>query len=458
MPARADAPVVIDPMGVRRTLPLSFVAAIAFVALVAWILRAWFVVATQVEAPIRGDVREYVAYAWNMVHHGVFSRLDPGTLAPPPDAYRGPGYPAFLALALASFPDHDRWYWVALHAQALLGALTCVLTTLTARLWLGPRAALLAGSLLALWPHHIAASGALLSEVVLGALLSLAIWLVCRIAARGGVVGAVPAGMAGLAFALAALVNLVMLPLALLAAAWLAWRLRSRNAVWIALLPILLVAAWQVRNQIVVAADEPARNRALVNLVQGSWPLYHAASNDRQREPMAASVMQAIEDEERLISADPVAGLASIMDRIAHDPPAFASWYLLEKPYLLWDWSIRIGAGDVYFHRVQQSPLESSPVLHPVKRGFEVATPWLFAIGLAFVGLVALGPGRRPARFALPSEFIAIALLCLTAIHVVLQAEPRYSIPYRSLQSLAVASMVALLFDHFGRRLRVASR
>ena len=67
-----------------------FLLALLLLTLFAWLLREYFVLATVVEAPIRGDVRDYVAYAWNLVHHGVFSKAWPTDTAavPVPDGFR----------------------------------------------------------------------------------------------------------------------------------------------------------------------------------------------------------------------------------------------------------------------------------------------------------------------------------------------------------------------------------
>ncbi|WP_043738935.1 hypothetical protein [Thioalkalivibrio nitratireducens] len=69
-------------------------------------LRYQSVVHTEVVAPaIRADARDYVLYAWNFKHFGVYSRSATGIAAreagapsvvPPPDAVRTPGYPLFL--------------------------------------------------------------------------------------------------------------------------------------------------------------------------------------------------------------------------------------------------------------------------------------------------------------------------------------------------------------------------
>lgn len=432
-----------------RDLRFALLAVAVFV--LAWALRSWFVLATDVEAPIRGDIREYVAYAWNLVHHGVFSMAAPSPAPPSPDAYRGPGYPAFLAAALWVAPQNDAWYPVLLHTQALLGSATCLMVVLTARLWLSGPYAIAAGLLLAVWPHHVVATGALLSEVLLGFLLVLATWLTCRFVASGRSSPASTMG-AGLAFMAASLVNPIAFPLALIATAWVWLRTRRRQVVWIVLVPMLAMGAWQVRNAASVPDGAASRNRVLINFVQGSWPLYHAASNDRARAAGAALVMEAIAAEEAQIERDPAGGLAAMGERMRAHPLAYARWYLLEKPVLLWDWEIRIGAGDVYYHRVVDSPLETDAVLQAVKQVLKHANPWLSASLLAFVAAVLVAAWRKRDTQARAAEFVALALVYVTAVHVVLQAEPRYAIPYRPWEALACVSVIAWVAEHVRRR------
>jgi hypothetical protein len=403
------------PPGHRR-----FVLGVIGVTAVALLLREWFVLAAVVEAPIRGDIRDYVAYAWNLLHHGVFSLAPPASEAPAPDAYRGPGYPALLALAMWWAPRDDAWYHLALQAQAVLGALTSTIIIALCRHWLSRGVSLAAGALLAIWPHHIVATGALLSEVVFAFLLTTAAWLAARTIASPGA----PRGnglVTGVVLAITCLVNSLALPLAAITAVLVWCRARRREAVTIALLPILALASWQVRNQLSVAQVDGTRSRVLTNLVQGSWPLYHAASNDRRREPMAERMMQAIEVEERLIDDDLAAGLREIGGRIADDPGYYLHWYLVAKPFLLWDWGVRIGAGDVYFHRVSNSPLETNASLHAIKTLLERLNPLLFALAACFVFAMGAGVllGRGQARGA--ALMVATWLAALTAIHVVLQ-------------------------------------
>src|SRR5688572_14606633 len=154
-------------------------------ALLAFAIREAFVLSTVVDNPIRGDIREYVSYAWNLIEHGVFSGTFPPN-APVPDSYRLPGYPWLIALGMSIWPQEPTWvalggwYPFVMQAQVVLGTATVVLVALLARHWLSSTWAIVSGLVLALWPHHIAATNTLLSEVVFGFMLVAALYAFAR--------------------------------------------------------------------------------------------------------------------------------------------------------------------------------------------------------------------------------------------------------------------------------------
>lgn len=424
-----------------------FLAGLVALTLFAWLLREYFVLVSIVDVPIRGDVREYVAYAWNLVHHGVFSRAEPGT-EPVPDGFRGPGYPWLIAAAMRLRPQGDGWYWAVLHVQALVGAATVTATTLLARRWLATGWALFAGLLVALWPHHIAATGALLSEVVFGG--ALMVGLAFDAKANDSVRGDGWAAGAGAAFGYAWLVNPLVTFLPPLLAVC-GWRIgRRRSAALMLLVFALPIAAWGLRNA--ALPDGGSGDRAKINFVEGSWPQYHLAWASSSTNAISGQIMQAINDEETLIKRDTSAGLHAVATRLSADPAYYARWYLLRKPWLLWDWDIRMGAGGVYFHVVRNSPLDSHPVLRASTALLKWANPLLFAFATvaALALLVRMFMGRL-----LPFAPLAVALafLYFTALHAVLQAEPRYSIPYRPLEALLATTTLAWLIESARRRL-----
>jgi hypothetical protein len=418
---------------------------LVLLALLALAIREHYILVARVANPFVGDIRDYTFAAWNLLHHGVLSIAPPQAATPHPDAYRPPGYPWLLALCMRL--GGDGWYGLALQVQALLGAATVVLTGLIGRKWLPALGGLAAAALLALWPHHIVATGALLSEVLFGFALSMALCLYAyeRFA------------LAGIAFGLTALVNplVALFPPALAFLHRKHWTKRQ-SGLFLALFA-LPVALMLVRDASVSSAAESRPGRLATNLVQGAWPLYHAARNDAALgKPIPIAIMRQIDDDARLMDRDPAAGVARLGGMFAGDPGEYATWYLLRKPWLLWDWDIRVGHGGPYFLDVENSPLERQPLLHAITRAYRAAMPLLallMAAGVVSIGMAALRRRPPPAASA-----TALLVLYLTVVHAVLQAEPRYANAYRGFEALMAVAGALAAWHALGRAMRPMQR
>jgi hypothetical protein len=184
-------------------------AALIVIGLVAFALRWYYDSHAIIDRPVRGDAVQYYTYAWNMVHHGVFSRSLPGSASVVADNFRDPGYPAFLAFWMAIRGDYPGAYWPTLLSQAVLGALTVVLLMAAARRWLPDRWLIGAGLLMAVWPHSVTITSYLLSETLLGFLCALGFFLLTQAFRHGKHWLAL---LTGVVFGMAALTNAVVLP------------------------------------------------------------------------------------------------------------------------------------------------------------------------------------------------------------------------------------------------------
>lgn len=393
----------------------AFLLLAAAIALLAFGVREWYVLAAVPVAPLSGDVSEYLRYAYNLVHHGVFSHTFDN---PVPDDFRGPGYPLLLAALLDPSMGTDAasltpWLARIAQAQVVLGTLTVALVIALARQWLPRGAALAAGLLIALWPHHVVATGVALSEVLFGFLLVLA--LLCAVLPR------LPAWIAGVAFGLAYLTN----PLVALFPFLLA---RSRVGVVILLVSLAPVIGWSVRSH----SLPPSPSRAVMNVVQGSWPDFHESNRWRNFLLHAREQNARIAAEVDAAVIDPRAGMESVAKRLASDPLHYANWYAIQKPLALWAWDIQLGDGGIYFLRTQHSPYDGP--LGVTSTLLLIANPILTVLLL----LSSLWLWRNP---------VALMVLYLTAIHVVFQAEPRYAIAYRPLEAIVVVMGVLLAWQ-----------
>lgn len=407
--------------------------ALGAVALIALWVRLYYVHTAVVDHPLRGDTRQYFAYALNLVDHHVFSSVAPGQGIPLPDTFRDPGYPAFLALLVMLFGREQGFYGATLDVQAVLSAATVVIYMVLARRWMGVRAALVVGLGMAFWPHAITLAGVVLSETLMGFLVASGLLLLELALARPSTSGAIEAG--GL-FALAALTNATLAPAVPLFALIAAWRDASRRRFWTTLLlaAMLPLGAWALRGA-GLPADQSAGNRVAMNFVQGSWPEYHrawiAAING---DNAATETMARIDGEYSLLQANRADGMRVIRERLAANPARYVAWYA-SKPAELWGWSIGIGDGDIYVFPTIHSPLSSAGLLKASTDLLFLIHPLLLILAIGGLAATLLTPHRHPALLA-----AAIIAMTITAICTVLQADARYSTPYRGIEWVLIVA------------------
>lgn len=440
-----------------------FVAIATLIVLLAFCIRATYLVSAKVEYPIRGDVNQYVLYAWNLTHRGVFSTALPDAPDAAPDSYRGPGYPLMLALTMrlaghSELPlrpgpnglmvlgyDTDTWMWLALAAQAILGTFTVFVTMLLARFWLSRNLTLAAGLMVALWPHLVTFTGVLLSETLFGFTVVLSLWLLFRAERKRC---ALTMAFAGASFGAAYLVNPVIGLFPVIIAAMLAIRGSRRFGAILLLTFMVFPVGWGLRNA-GLTGSESMTGRAADTFVIGSWPQFYDAYNSRFDNEISARIMALENEEQTTFANEPMRGLTMMGERMMTDPAYYARWYLLTKPYLFWDWSIRIGWKDVYFLPTNRSPYVRIPVLSAIKQAYEWSNPLIFLLAAAAVFGVGFANIFRVRSAPFAQFSLAILLFYLTAVHVLLQAEPRYSIPYRPEEVLLALTALGWLLSKF---------
>jgi len=415
------------------------------IALIALLLRLAYVNLAIVDHPLRGDAVQYFSYAFNMARHHVFSIAPPDAAILTPDSFRDPGYPAFLALILSATGTGETFYRVLLDTQCLLSTFTVMGFMILARRWLGYAAALAVGILMAIWPHLITLGGYVLSETLMGALVAAAL-LLTDTAIRRGAQGWYVA--AGVSFGLAALTNVVILPFAPLLALFFFYRNKPRRLLWTLFVIGFAVptGAWGLRGAS-LPAGQSSTDRAMMNLVQGAWPEYHAAYRGQLAgNPEAIAIMQAIDAEYTGMTRDRMAGLSAMTGRLAQDPLRTLAWYA-SKPTHLWGWDIGIGQGDIYVFPTLNSPL----LFNPLWRGL---TGLLFLLNPMVMLAAAVGTLLALVSPAAPTGLKITALLGLfiTAIFTILQSDARYATPYRGVEMLMTVYAIARLVTWVRRR------
>lgn len=414
---------------------------IAGISLLALVIRVWYVVAADVLQPVylpsvRGDAVDYYRYAWNLLHHGVFSMDVPGNAMSRPDGFRDPGYPVLFAIALAVFPAWPDAYAAMLLGQAVLGAATVGLLVFVLRDRLSAGILAFTGTVMAVWPHSVTAASFLLSEVATGFWLALGLAIISSFKENAAVGRPI---VAGLALGCAALTNAVFTPFGVLVAiaASVSGAFIRRTAIALALAALALPLAWQVRN-VTLPPGPAASDRAVMNFVQGSWRDYHAAYQAAMHgDPRGQQAIDTMNAEMTDIHASWSRGLGRVASRLGAQPMQSAAWYL-GKPALLWQWDIRVGQGDVYTYPTRHSLFGEGGPLRLVWSVTRACNALVVVLALMGCTLVFLRERRSPGLVA-----AACLLVYATGIYSLLQAEPRYSVNLRGVE-IAVAAVGAL--------------
>jgi hypothetical protein len=410
--------------------------AVIGVGLLAFAVRYYYITHAMVFQPIymsnaNGDSVEYYDYAINLVRRSVFSVTSMRESVPIPDNFRDPGYPLFLAALMKVSASWNTWYANVLTCQALMSALTVMLWMSIGRRWMPLPWLVAAGILMAWWPHSVSMTSMIMSETLFGFLCALSLWVFQILIGTQKPHWAI---ISGILFALAALTNAIMLPFSIVLSAgmWFRHQLSGRVAIILVAVSFLVIAPWWIRNTTLPSHHLTSSYRAHMNLVQGSWPTYHQADRAwaTKQDPAAARELDQINSEIHTLYTNHLVGAAIIWHRLAAAPWAYIRWYLY-KPALLWGWSMEVGQGTIYFNVTTNSPYEVNPPWRTVSAICYGLNPILLIF--AAIGCVLGILSRRP-----PPTVASISLLALfvTLVYVILQSEPRYSIPFRGAEIL----------------------
>ncbi len=382
------------------------------------------VLQTNIDHPIRGDAKDYVAYAFNLKMHGVYSRSEPDTALEllKPDALRAPGYPFFLSF----FVDSERQTFAVANVllmQAVLGVLTVM-----AYLWLFRRLmptgwALPAGLLTAISPHLLNTSVYILSESLFTFMLGLHLLVLERAIRLKQVHWAF---IAGLLLAIGFLVRpttqylfFVYLAIAIVRFRTFAWDYR-KNLIYF-LLPVLMaIGMWSVRN--LVETGRSSDPTLTANFLQHGMYINMMYEDH----PETYGYPYRYDPVSREIEGDTGKILEVMGQKFLQNPRRYFAWFLIGKPIQFFSWNLTESVGDAFVYAPIYSPYFDQGLFDITHAAAKALHPFLM-----FFGIVGAFFAVFQAKKNRVAVLLGIVMFYFLGLHMIGAPFPRYSIPLR---------------------------
>lgn len=406
-----------------------------FIVAIALQIRIQYVNQTVVAIPIRADARQYVVYAYNLFN-GTFSKDFPnGSAIPRPDSFRSPGYPLFIVLIFALGGDTD----TVVYAQAVLSALTVLITFGIGIQFLPLWGSVFASALVAISPHLISMTSYVLTETLFSFTLLLSIFLFILAEKKHSALLFIGSG---LLFGYTYLINqtTIFIPFLFIFIIFVR-RIRGNklfpNIALFIIIFSVFPAGWELRNIISLSPEAPrGSDRVVQTLSHGSYPGFVYKNPNMKYMPYREDPMQ------------PAFGASFsnfskiFLARFKERPIRYLSWYLFEKPYYLWSWNtlqsqvggnLGRGRGDVYVYSVKTSLYLTSAGANLSRNIMKYLHPAILVLALVGVLLVFIKYRSRKNNYFFYdwSIFLFFVIIYYTSLYTIFAPWPRYSIPLR---------------------------
>jgi hypothetical protein len=396
---------------------------------------------------IRADAKDYFMYAYNLTHHGVYSRaergLTHGHLEIKPDAVRSPGYPLYLSLFMGA---ESVGVFIArvLFSQAIMSTLTVVVAFFMYRRFLSLFWAASATLLTALCPHLIVVNTYLLTEALFAFLIVLSGLAFCQVADRRSWP---TAAFLGILIGAAALVRPSLIYFPFCTAIFLLLTVKKRKGAQLAVSVLIgffvMVGPWHARNMVSLGIFSD-KTLSVGSMHHGIYPDF---MYDGKQESYGFPYR--FDPRSAAIGKDFGTVAAEIVARFKNDPLGYATWYLLKKPVALWSWGLAQGH-DIFIYPILQSPYFNNIAFiwsRQVMRWMHEILGWLCLLGCITVWLPGMANRVGEKQLAL-LRFISLMMAYFTVIHSIAAAFPRYSIPLRPFYYGMAMFACSLVFDH----------
>jgi len=377
---------------------------------------------TRIDHPIRGDARDYLAYAYNLDIYGIYSRAWPEAeaKAPLPDAVRAPFYSAVVSLFLDK-NDINATLMRVLNLQALLGVLTVLVYLLLYRRIMPPLWALSAGLVTAISPHLINASVYLLTETLFTFLLGLHLLTLEKALRLRHARWALVAGtLLALSFLTRPTTQYLIFAYLLALLIWTGthWRAYAKCLLWLILPVAIAASAWATRNLVETGrTSDPTLTASFlhhgmyINMMYADQP--ETFGYPYRFDPLTAE-----------IGGNPTKVMQAIAQNFQQEPQRYLSWYLIGKPAQFFSWNLTESVGDAFIYAPLKTPYMDNALFQGSHLVARLLHPFLILLSL-------VGAYLALKRANIAAALLSIVLLYFVALHMIGAPFPRYSIPLR---------------------------
>jgi hypothetical protein len=379
---------------------------------------------TTIDGPIRGDARDYVAYAFNLKVHNIYSRTWPSSTAtnPIPDAVRSPGYPVFLGFFITSDNQNisiDKVVFI----QAFITVMTIVVYILLFYRFMPTSWALTAGLVTAISPHLINASVYILTETLFTFLLGVHLLALEKTLSSKNLYWAM---FAGILLAISLLVRpttqyLFIVYLLVVALKFRFTLQKNWKVLFCLLLPVLIATtSWSIRN--IVATGYASDSSLTANFLQHG--MYINMMYDGHPETYGYPYRYDPKNEELQGNVGKV--LESIGQHFMQEPRRYLAWLLIGKPIEFFSWNLTESVGDAFIYAPIYSPYLDNPLFRFTHHIAQVLHPFLMFLGI-IGAFVAVFQKKKHTTAIL----LSIVMFYFVGFHIIGAPFPRYSIPLR---------------------------
>lgn len=425
---------------------------LVLIVLLGAFLRLNVTLHTTVLAPLRADAGEYFSYAYNLEHHGVYSRqltfLTPGLKQPiQPDAMRSPGYSLFLLPFAASEPTNKTILDITL-MQAFLGILMVPMAYLLGAPILSGGWRLLPPLLVAISPQLVLAGTFVLSETLFTFLFLLVLIAIQQLfinpqKLRWGIVGGALLAAAALTRpTVQYLLPLIALCIYLMVPA--SNRLKQMAGMIGGF--FLVFGPWLIRNYFALGIlSDPTLS--VSTILHGHYPNFMYQGNLE-----SLGYPYRFDPDVAIIGSNLGSVLSEILRLFITEPLTYLRWYLIGKPLAFFSWGDVASTNEIFTYPTLQSPYLTNSWFTTLKDLMRMTHAIWMLLGLVAAGICWKNGLIQIGKMISVVRVFSVVVLYFVVVHMAGFPIARYCIPLLPvmfiLAAFALSMLAAVFFKH----------